>query len=258
MNWVKDFNDRQFSWSKEQTNANLALLNDYLVDKMERFIDDSAPKKLLELGGGGGQFAVAASPKGYEVTVIELAPAAVEHIYQLAKKHNVSDNLQVIRGDFYQVELDEQFDIICYWDGFGIGSDSDQQILLERVFHWLKPNGTAFIDIYTPWYWANAAGREMQIGSIDRKYDFDANECRMIDTWWLNNDKDEKITQSLRCYSPADLRLLLKNIGLHVVHCEHGGAMDYEKSQYHEQVGLDEAMTFLAQLQKDGKMDSRK
>jgi len=90
----------------------------------------------------------------------------------------------------------------------------------------------------------------MEFGNISRRYEFDANGCRMLDTWWLNDQAENQITQSLRCYSPADLTLLMKNIELDLVHCEPGGEMNYENWQYTEQVALGKAMTFMAKLQK--------
>ena len=40
--------------------------------------------------------------------------------------------MSVVQGDFYEVELDGTFDVVCYFDGFGIGSDADQRRLLRR------------------------------------------------------------------------------------------------------------------------------
>lgn len=229
---------------------NMDTLRDDLLEKLKRF-GESPGKKILELGGGGGQFAVFAAKNGYDVTVIELVPEAVAHIYKLTEEHKVSDNVHIIQGDFYQVDLIDEFDVVCYWDGFGIGADQDQQRLLNRVSTWMKPSGIALIDIYTPWYWAKVAGQEMHFGSITRHYDFDANECRMIDLWSPDAKKGDEIQQSLRCYSPADLRLLMKDLDLNLVDCEPGGEMDYEKMQYRSQVPLNKAMTFVAKLTKN-------
>jgi len=249
MKWVKDFYDKQFIWSTTQYDFDLNHLIEEHVDKVEHFSDHPITR-ILELGGGNGRFAVTAARRGYDVTVIELAPSCVENIYKLAEKHKIGSNLRIIQGDFYQVDLEEQFDIVCYWDGFGIGEDTDQQLLLKRISDWLQPNGVALIDIYTPWYWAKVAGQEIEFGNIVRRYDFDANGCRMLDTWWRKEHEGDQITQSLRCYSPVDFKLLMKDIDLNLVHCEPGGEMNYESGQYTEQVELGKAMTFMAKLKK--------
>lgn len=245
-----DFYRKQFLWSKNYMNYDMEMLDEESVVKLQKFCKKDT-KTILELGAGNGQFAVAAAKKGYEVTVIEVVRDCVEHIYKLKQKYNVSDkNLRIIEGDFYEVHLHEQFDVVCYWDGFGIGTDKEQRVLLRNIAKWLKPGREALIDVYTPWYWAKTAGQKMNFSKINRKYDFNAQECRMTDTWWLEDDKNNSITQSLRCYSPADLTLLLIGLNLQFVHCEPGGAMNYENWEYHKKVPLQEAMMFMAKLEK--------
>jgi hypothetical protein len=74
----------------------------------------------------------------------------------------------------------------------------------------------------TTWYWAGAAGREMRFGEVTRRYEFDADECRLLDRWWLVDTEHEEVTQSLRCYAPADLRLLLEGTDLVLASLEPG------------------------------------
>ncbi|MFD1851327.1 SAM-dependent methyltransferase [Oceanobacillus bengalensis] len=249
MEWSKDFYDTQFEWLHANKEYNTERLLDSLVEKVDKY-SEYPVKKILELGGGSGQFAVAAAKKGYEVTVIELAPSAVGHMKELAQKNNVSERLSIVHGDFYEVTLHEAFDVICYWDGFGIGSDRHQQVLLERVTNWLNPNGIALIDVYTPWYWSKVTGQKMKFGNYNSHYDFDAYESRMINTCWIDENKDKKIIQSLRCYSPTDLKLLTLDMDLKLVYCEPSGEMDYENWHYNADVPLERAMTFLAKFEK--------
>ncbi|SHG64673.1 class I SAM-dependent methyltransferase [Ornithinibacillus halophilus] len=250
MEWYKDFYEEQFKWLQSDKTYNMEALMDQLVTKVKDNFTGT-PKRILELGGGSGQFAVAAAKQGYDVTVIELSPSAVEHMKVLAKKHHVEENLHIIQGDFYKVELDKKFDVICYWDGFGIGSDADQHFLLKRISNWLTMEGVALIDIYTPWYWAKAKGQKMQFENYVSHYDFDAYQCRMINTCWLADDESQKITQTLRCYSPADLILLAKNLNLRLVDYEPAGEMDYENWEYNPNAPLERAMTFMAVLKRE-------
>ncbi|KGP90536.1 N-methyl-transferase-related protein [Pontibacillus chungwhensis BH030062] len=247
MEWVKEFYNRQYELL---TNNPLnQILRDDLVDKMEDLLEEK-PRNLLELGGGTGQFAVAAAKRGYDVTVIELVPKAVVRMKALATEHGVEDSIHIIEGDFYEAEFNHPFDCICYWDGFGVGSDEDQTKLLHLIEEWLSPGSQAIIDCYTPWYWANAAGIEMSFDDIMRQYDFDPYHCRMIDTWWSVNDESQAVTQSLRCYSPADLELLLTKSTLLLDHSIPGGAVDYDKGEYEERVPLHQAMSYTACLVK--------
>lgn len=245
MKWVKGFYTKQYEWMDLNDEDMLEAENERL-NHLENFSDEPV-QSILELGGGKGYFAVAAAKKGYDVTVIELTENAVAHIHKLAKTHNVTEKITVIHGDFYQIELPDQFDAVCYWDSFGIGTDADQQRLLKRIRQWLKRDGSAFIDIYTPWFWAGASGQSMSFANgIQRAYGFDAVNCRMLDSWWEVDQAQGKVMQSLRCYSPADLQLLMSGLNLNVVHYEPGGAMDYDAGQYIEKAPLHKAMAYLA------------
>ncbi|HEX7736567.1 MAG TPA: class I SAM-dependent methyltransferase [Ktedonobacteraceae bacterium] len=203
--------------------------------------------RVLELGAGGGQSALATAQAGHEVTAIELVPRSAAHARTLVSQAT-SGTLRVLEDSFYTLALPETFDVICYWDGFGVGTDEQQQALLKRVAGWLAPEGRALIDINTPWYWAKTAGRQMTASTFARQYDFDADGCRMLDHWWPVGYPEERVTQSLRCYSPQDLRLLLKGTGLVLEHVEPGGAVDYDIGTYASLVPLEQAMQFRASL----------
>lgn len=247
MEWVKDFYTKQYEWMNIN-DEDMLQAEEERLQHLEQFAGRSV-RKILELGGGKGYFAVAVARKGYDVTMIELTENAAAYTRKLAKEYGVSEKITVIQGDFYETALPEQFDAVCYWDSFGIGTDADQQRLLKRIRDWLKPDGTALIDIYTPWFWAKAAGQRMELGSgMIRAYDFDAHNCRMLDAWWEQGHEESKVIQSLRCYSPADLKLLLSGMDIEISHCEPGGAMDYDAWQYHKKVPLGEAMGYLAIL----------
>ncbi|ACO46689.1 class I SAM-dependent methyltransferase [Deinococcus deserti] len=205
------------------------------------------PGTLLELGAGGGQFAVSAARQGHRVTALDLLRGAGEYTRSLADRNNVP--MEVVTGDFYTVEFADTFDAVCYWDGFGIGKDDDQRRLLTRIAGWLQPEATAFIDIYTPWYWAYHAGFTRQQSDYTQLYGFDAPDCRLTDTYTPHGG--EPLTQSLRCYSPADLRLLLRGTGLTLTEVWPGGHYDPQAGVYRSEVPLGKCMTFTALLQRE-------
>jgi SAM-dependent methyltransferase len=169
-------------------------------------------RRVLELGAGGGQMAVATAELGFDVVAVELVPRLATHARALAARSG--SRVEVLEGDFSEVSVDGPFGAVCYWDGFGVGTDDDQQALLERIRGWLADDGRALIDVYAPWYWAAAAGREMTFGDVRRRYAFDAETRTMIDSWWLESAPDEKVAQRLRCYAPDELERLLTPVGL--------------------------------------------
>jgi SAM-dependent methyltransferase len=247
MDWVLPFYTQQDDWAKVYSRE----VTDDDREKIQALarMAGQGPLRILELGAGGGQNAVAAAELGHTVVAVELVPAAVSHARSLAAGLP-EGRLTIIEGDFYDLAIPGEFDVVCYWDGFGIGADSDQQRLLQRIQGWLRPEGCALIDINTPWYWAKVAGREMSFDGVSRRYGFDALGCRMLDTWWPQDQPDQAVTQSLRCYSPADLNLILAGTGLVIDSIEEGGAVDYEERRYLPQVPLGSAMQYLVKLRR--------
>jgi len=243
--WTRDFYAKQAEWSGVYY-GDVTPWHRRKVAKVQTVLGPP-PKRILELGAGGGQHAIALAELGYEVVAVEQVPRLVQHIHALRRQHPQAQ-VDVVEGDFYQVDLPEGvFDGVCYWDGFGVGTDDEQRALLRRIYRWLKPEGRAWIDVYTPWHAAKSAGHGGQVGRAKRVYGFDGAGCRWIDRWWLE-ETGEVIEQSLRCYSPADLRLLLEGTGLVLVDVEPGGMMDYEHGRYVEPVPLEQAMWYVAML----------
>ena len=206
------------------------------------------PARVLELGAGGGQFAASLADLGYAVVANELQPQAAARARDLASLPRAG-TMTVLQGSFYDVTPPGRFDLIYSWDGFGIGSDADQRRLLRRIREWLAPDGRALIEIYTPWYWAQAAGRTMSIGRARRRYDFDGRGCRMLDTWWEAGDPAHVVTQSLRCYAPVDLELLLQETGLRLSAGASGGAYDAATDTFAADAPLERAMSYVATLE---------
>ena len=245
MNWVREFYEKQNAWSGcyegdpgAEHYRKAALISD---------LAGAGSLRVLELGAGGGQVAAAAADLGHSVVAVELRPTACTHARQLAATR-ATTSMVVIEGDFYAVSPEGLFDVVCYWDGFGIGSDDDQRRLLRRIAGWLKPNGSALIEVGTPWYAAAVDGRSWEVGVAERRYSFDADGCRWQDTWWPKGDPEKSVQQSTRCYSPADLRLLADGTGLKVTDVKPGGTMDWVEGKWLSTAPLKQAMSYVAQL----------
>ncbi len=243
MNWVYDFYAKQAKWSGAYWGDVLDIHREKILVVKE--FAGSENKRALELGAGGGQHAIALAELGYQVVAIEIVTDLAQHARKLAERHNNVD-VEVVEGDFYSIEIPGTFDVVCYWDGFGIGTDDEQRQLLKRIRNWIKRKGHAFIDVYTPWHAAKSAGYSSRVGQARRRYDFDGEQSRWIDSWWLESNENQKITQSLRCYSPADLRLLLEGTGLALLQVIPGGMMNYESGRYVPKTTLDKAMWYTA------------
>lgn len=251
MDWINKFYSKQYEL-KEEFPLEIKKYHKKLVDLISQKENNNKNSiEILELGAGCGQFAVSAAEKGFNVTAVELVSNAVKKMEKLSNR-KLKGKLNIIEGDFYKIKFDKKFDYICYWDGFGVGEDSDQKKLLKRIEGWLKPEGTVLIDIYTPWYWAAVSGRKMEFENFKRKYDFNPKKCRMLDSWWEKGKKDKKVTQSLRCYSPADFKLLLKDSNLKIRSITpNGGVNNYKKMKFVEKAVLINAFSYRVFLEKD-------
>jgi SAM-dependent methyltransferase len=251
VDWVADFYTKQYEWAgwprrwAEKDVGEAAALAAAHVEAITR-LAGPGEKRILELGAGSGFTSAALAAAGHDVVAVDLVDACVESIGRLAGQVE-NGSLGVVAGDFYSVDLEGRFDVILLFDGFGIGTDDDQRRLLRRIESWLSPQGSALIDVFAPWCWAKLAGTvdEFPAGSgVYYEEGFDPDGCRMVERMWRDDDEAGAVTQSLRCYAPADLRLLLEATGLGVVAVE-----PYEDETHGQRVPLLEAMLYLAKLE---------
>ena len=246
MDWVRDFYTKQNVWGEGVYDREISSEDRKRAASVAACLERKTGR-VLELGAGGGQTCAALADLGFHATALELLPLPIAQAQTFAEEARMG-TMTVIAGDFYDVDPESDFDLVGYWDGFGVGTDEDQRRLLKRIAAWLKPEGCALIEVGTPWYWVNAAGQGWQVGQALRRYGFDPVECRMLDTWWPIDDESQAITQSIRCYSPADFKLLLQGTGLKLQSFTPTGAVDYQAKTYREQAPLEEAMGYVAIL----------
>lgn len=220
MDWVKKFYSKTGQWSAP------AIIKIKDEDrKRVNIIKRLAPraKSILELGAGYGTTAAACAESGYIITAIDISDRL--DFSKTFARQKYKGSLRIIKGDFYKVDLNKKFDVVTYWNGFGIGTDEDQRRLLRRISdEWLKPEGVTLIDIYNPFVWKDwAEGNSEEIVekpeerynyNVSEKIEFDPVNNRLIDTRWETDKPEEKVSQNLRCYTPADLLLLIENTGL--------------------------------------------
>ncbi|WP_165423009.1 SAM-dependent methyltransferase [Ktedonosporobacter rubrisoli] len=184
---------------------------------IERY-SGAGKKRILELGAGAGGTAAAMADLGHSVIAIELSPLRASFARELAQEAR-QGQLTIIEGDYYALNFPEPFDLICHWDSFGMGTDADNRRLLRRMAEdWLAPKGCVLMDVFNPWWWIRRAGTEERDEERDlmRGYDFDPIGGRLLDHWWPIGDKSQLITQTARCYTPADFLLLIEGTGLTV------------------------------------------
>ncbi|WP_030156491.1 bifunctional 2-polyprenyl-6-hydroxyphenol methylase/3-demethylubiquinol 3-O-methyltransferase UbiG [Glycomyces sp. NRRL B-16210] len=219
MEWAEEFYSRTGGWWVE-AESGVGDRDRGRVAGLHR-VCGPEPKRVLELGCGYGNTAAAFAEAGHEVVGVELSSRA-ERALAHAERFG-PERMRIVHGDFYTAAVEGPFDAVVYWNGFGIGSDADQRRLLRRIAAWLAPGGTALVDVFNPLVWAGWDGDlELLKADPERGYHhelrqstaYDPVTATAVDTWWDTAEPDRRITQRIRCYSPADLRLLLEGTGL--------------------------------------------
>lgn len=255
LDWVKPFYSQAGIWWGEDPQA--AGVHAARLAAVERLCEPG-PKRILDLGTGPGATAATLADAGHSVLAVELSPARAAYAKQLARLPR-KGALAVLEADFYTMQLDERFELITLWETFGLGSDADQRRLLRRIAReWLAPGGCVLMDVYSPFRPARDAGTSERLsplkgvpGSVEmwERCHFDPLHCRWIDEWEPTAAPEQALAQTIRCYSPADLLLLLERTGLGLVHCEvDGEELDVASDRIATSGPLMEAWCYLVKL----------
>ncbi len=224
--WVKDFYTQAGIWWGRDPQA--PGEHAARVKTIERLCGVEN-MRILDLGSGPGRTAAALAEVGHTVVAVELNPTDAEYARELLDKP-YKGRMEFMEDDFYTVELKGKFDVITCWQVFGIGTDSDQRRLLKRIAReWLAPGGSVLLDVYNPAGPVRDNGREWHLsplpgvsGSVDmiERCKYDPVQGRWIDEWYPTANPEAALAQTLRCYTPADLLLLLEGTGLGLHHLE--------------------------------------
>ncbi len=227
--WVKDFYTQAGIWWGEDPQE--AGEHERRVKLVDRLCGPGA-RRILDLGAGAGGTAAAMADYGHSVVAVELNPTDAAYARKLLKAPRKGD-VTFLEADFYTVELQESFDVVTVWQAFGIGSDTDQRFLLRRISNeWLAPGGSVLMDVYNPAGPARNAGKERRLkplpgvpGSVEmvERCHYDPVQGRWTDEWEPTEHPENTLAQTVRCYTPADLLLLLEGTGLCLKYIEMGG-----------------------------------
>jgi SAM-dependent methyltransferase len=253
--WVKDFYDQAGIWwgSDPQEPG----VHEKRAGVIERLFG-TTPHRILELGCGAGHTAAALAEHGHDVTGVELSSQRAAFAQELIAVPR-RGRLRVIEADFYTVQLGGDFDLVLCFETFGIGSDTDQRRLLRRISQeWLAGSGRALVEVYNPMVPSRDAGTQVRLdplpgveGSVEmiEKCHFDAVLCRWIDEWQPVAAPEKALAQSIRCYSPADLLLLLEGTGLTLAGIEvDGQAVPFGNERINTSSPLAKSYSYLVML----------
>jgi SAM-dependent methyltransferase len=236
--WVEDFYTQAGIWwgndpQEEGTHASRAGIIERLCG--------AGKKRILDLGAGPGRTAAHLANLGHDVVAVELNPTDAEYARPLLPVERAG-TLEYFQADFYTVELIGKFDVVTCWQVFGIGSDADQHRLLQRIAHeWLVPEGSVLLDVYHPAGPMRDSGKEWHLDALEEvpgsvamieRCHYDLVHARWIDEWQPVEHPEHTLAQTIRCYTPADLLLILEGSGLKIQHLEiEGEVLDVNANQ---------------------------
>jgi SAM-dependent methyltransferase len=227
--WVKDFYTQAGIWWGDDPQA--AGTHEERVQLVERLCGPGL-KRILDLGCGPGRTVAAMADAGHRVVGVELNPTDAAYARELLKAPR-KGAATFLEADFYTVDLQGPFDVVACWQIFGFGSDADQRRLLQRIAQeWLAPEGSVLLDVYNPAGPARDNGKEWRLaplsgvsGSVEmiERCHYDPVQGRWTDEWQPTANPKNALAQTLRCYTPADLLLLLEGTGLRLERVEIAG-----------------------------------
>jgi len=261
LDWVKDFYTQAGIWwgpdVQEPPNTEEPGGYKARAETVERLCGREI-RRVLDLGAGSGRTAAAIADLGHTVVGVELNPTDIGYAQDLLTIPHLG-SLTMLEGDYYTIKLDGQFDVVCWWQGFGIGTDADQRRMLRRIaYEWLTPGGCALIDVYNPVRAARHAGEEVHLEALEgvpgsvamiERCHFDPVYSRWIDEWQPTVEPAKALAQTVRCYTPMDFLLLLEGTGLALKRIEVDGCeVDFSTNQIALSGPLMEAWGYLAQL----------
>lgn len=227
--WIKDFYTQAGIWWGDD--PQVVGVHEARVKLIERLCGPEI-KRILDLGAGPGRTVAALADHGHSVVGVELNPTDARYAREFLKAPRTG-TVTFLEADFYTVELQGPFDVVTCWQVFGMGSDADQRRLLRRIAQeWLAPEGSVLLDVYNPagpardaskeWRLAPLAGVPGSVEMIERCH-YDPVQGRWIDEWQPTAHPENALAQTLRCYTLADLLLLLEGTGLCVKRIEIAG-----------------------------------
>lgn len=197
-------------------------------DWIKRFIDDSRPLRILDLGCGIGSGAMEFALEGHETWGIDVLDCMIERGRQVAESLGLSQRVHLVAGDIRRLETHFErafFDAVVACDIFEHLDDRSILQVLRGLRNVMRPGGTVVIQTSPGryYYWFDPARRKLLCLLTplawlpDRLF---TAYVRWLERWPLRRLRDEHTRfhrhepGHINCMEPVHLRALLRQAGL--------------------------------------------
>lgn len=126
--------------------AEWQTVDDVLLEELEQWVGGFQDKRILDMGGGPGQYSVAFAKRGGQVTWHDVSRTYRDMAQEKAKQFAVTDKIQFSLGymdeapDLLSEAYDFVFNRLCWY--YGLGDRSFAAVIYRMV----SPGGFCYID----------------------------------------------------------------------------------------------------------------
>lgn len=118
------------------------------VEWIIEIVPPSSYPSLLDIGCGPGIYAEKFEKNHYQVTGIDFSKRSIDYARNSAIKQGMDINY--LYENYLDIELNKTFDfsVMIYCD-YGALSKNDRRIIMEKIYHHLKPGGKFLLDVFS-------------------------------------------------------------------------------------------------------------
>lgn len=146
---IADFYDAygEREWERLDRDFHHRLEFEVTTEYLTEHLPDSG--HVLDVGGGGGRYAVWLAERGYDVTLVDVSERQVEIAGEKAREHGVEDRVTTQQGDVRALGLDKQFDAtLCLGGALSHVLDSEErEAAVSELRRVTRSGGPVFVSV---------------------------------------------------------------------------------------------------------------
>ena len=135
--WEALYQEQDTGWDRGEVSPALRTFMDKGILK--------GAKTVLVPGCGRGYEVIALAEHGFEVTALDLAPSAINHLNQVLKEAGVTATTACV--NIFAYDAPEYFDVVYEQTCLCAIAPSEREKYAKAVYRWLKPNGKLLLNL---------------------------------------------------------------------------------------------------------------